>query len=130
MSPDSLTSSMKATGWLIISFLVYFVVTGVADVLRRGVWDIGILLSFVIFLPVLLALFVFVRKRRPWAYLGTVIFGLLIVVTTGANALGNFDIEFTSWTTWGSMLANVLSILMALEGFKSYVEARSAGLTP
>ena len=130
MSSNSLTTSMKATGWLIISFMVYFVGTGVTDVIRRGVWDIGILLSFVIFLPVLLVLLAFCRKGRRWAYLGTVIFGLLIVVATGASTLGNFEVEFSSWTTWGSMLANVLSILMALEGFKAYVEARSsAGLS-
>ncbi len=116
---------MKATGWLIVSFIIYFVSTGIADSLRRGVWDVGILLSFVVFLPVLLVLLAFCRKGRHWAYLGTVIFGLFIVVATGASALGNFEPEFSAWTAWGSMLADVLSILMALEGFKAYTESKS-----
>ena len=116
---------MKATSWLIISFIVYFAVTGVTDSVRRAVLDVGIVLSFVIFFPILLVLYSFCRRRRPWAFMGTAIFGILMVLVIGVNILGGFDVEFTQWTTWNVMLINVLSVLMALEGSKAYVESKS-----
>jgi len=125
LSAGSLTLNMKATSWLIISFIVYFAVTGVTDSVRRAVLDVGIVLSFVIFFPILLVLYSFCRRRRPWAFMGTAIFGILMVLVIGVNILGGFDVEFTQWTTWNVMLINVLSVLMALEGSKAYVESKS-----
>jgi hypothetical protein len=115
---------MKATNWLIISWIVFFAATGIADSIRRAMWDVGIIASFAIFFPVLLILLAFCRRRRPWAFLGTVVFGIFIVVTTGITALIGFYTEFTYWTSYGLLVSNVLSILLALEGAKAYIESK------
>ncbi len=110
---------MKATIGLIIAFLIFLVVGSVVALLT-GPFDIYILLSL-IFVPVLIVLLAFCLKRRLWAYMGSMVVGMFVVVATAAS-LGEKMPPFLMWETF---LATVLGILMALEGFKAYSESKS-----
>lgn len=114
---------MRATMGLQLAFLVFLVASGIGALLT-GPADIYIVVSLVIFVPLFLILFLFAWKQRPWAYAGTVLVGGLIAV---ASVPIGFPEPAPPLLLWETMLATVLGLLLALEGYKAYGEARQAG---
>ncbi|MGQ0796638.1 MAG: hypothetical protein ACT4OI_02045 [Methanobacteriota archaeon] len=118
----SLTTGMKATMGLQIAFLIFLVVGGIGALLT-GPMDIYILVSLAVFVPLVLVLFVFAWRRKPWAYAGTALVGVLIAV---ASVPIGFPEPAPALVLWETMLATVLGLLLALEGYKAYAELRQA----
>ena len=111
---------MRATIGLLLAFLVFLVVGGGGS-LAVGAWDIYIVVSLVIFIPIVAILVFFAWKEKPWAYAGTTVLGGFVAV---ASVPVGFPEPAPVLLLWESMLATVLGLLMALEGFKSYSELR------
>ncbi len=117
----SLTVGMKATIGLILAFLIFLVAGGVGTLLL-GPWDIYLALSIVIFVPLLLVLLFFTWKGKAWAYGATMVLGVFFTV---ASVPIGFPEPAPPLLLWETMLATVLGLLMALEGFKAYSELRA-----
>ena len=118
MSIQPLTISMKGAIGLMISFILFLVV-GAAVALLTGPMDIYILLSMIF--PVLyIILIFFCWKRKPWAYLGSMILGIFVVVAVPAS-IGS---EMSPLLIWETSFATILSVLIALESFKAYSESK------
>jgi len=121
-----LTVGMKATMGLILAFAVFLAATSVATLLAGGPWDIYATFGTAIFLPLLAVFFVFGWKRKPWAYVGTIILGGVVVVGSAPSLPATVGQQISPLLLWVTMLATVLGLLMALEGFKAYSELRQA----
>ena len=118
-----LTVGMKATMGLILAFLI-FLVAGSISTLVAGSWDIYIAVSLVIFVPLLIILFIFTWKAKRWAYVGTMILGGVVVVGSAPSLPATVGEQIPPLLLWETMLATVLGLLMALEGYKAYSEVR------
>lgn len=116
------TTGMRTTMGLQLAFLAFLVAGGIGALLT-GTADIYIVVSLVVFVPLFLVLFLFAWRRRPWAYAGTVLVGGIIAV---ASVPIGFPEPAPPLLLWETMLATVLGILLALEGYKAYGEAREA----
>jgi len=117
-----LTTGMKTTVGLLLAFLIFLVVGGIGALLT-GPMDIYIVLSLVVFAPLFLVLVVFALRRKPWAYAGTMLVGGLIAV---ASVPIGFPEPTPPLLLWETMLATVLGLLLAIEGYKAYAELRQA----
>jgi hypothetical protein len=111
-----LTTNMKTTLGLQLAFLVFLVVGGIGALLA-GPADIYILASLGVFVPLFLVLLAFAWKRKPWAYAGTALVGGFIAVVS--VPIG-FPEPTPPLLLWETMLATVLGLLLALEGYKAY----------
>ena len=109
---------MKATIGLLLGFLAFLVVGGVGS-LAFGAWDIYIVVSLVIFVPLVVILLFFAWKERPLAYAATAVLGGFIAV---ASVPIGFPEPAPPLLLWETMLATVLGLLMALEGFKAFAD--------
>jgi len=116
-----LTVGMKATMGLILTFII-FLVAGSISALVVGSWDIYLAVSLVIFVPLLIVLFIFTWKAKRWAYVGTIILGGVFVVGSAPFLPATVGEQISPLLLWETMLATVLGLLMALEGFKAYAE--------
>jgi len=116
--------SIKATIAVMIAFVI-FLVGGVAGTLLFGPWDpyAAASLLFALLTGILIW---FAWKGKPWALLGAILLGAFVAVASVP----------TPWTLsepvpavllWGTTMATVLGLLMALEGFKAYSELKEAG---
>lgn len=123
LSSESLTINMKATVALIISFMIFFVVSIIATLLT-GPLDIYAVLSLVFLIPYGVLLY-FCRKRRPWAYIGTSIVGIFLIVAIPVSASLETWQQTTPLLTSESTIMAILLALSTLEGFKAYLESKS-----
>ena len=119
----SLTTGMKTTVGLIAAFIVFLVTTTVATILRLGAVEISVTLGRVVFTLLAAILLVFTWRRSRWAYLGTVLFGAVVMAATGPTAYAE---QLSTFQMWQVAVLVVLGLLMALEGFKAYSELRQA----
>ncbi len=113
---------MKATMGLILAFIVFFTAVNIASILGSGPFPIEAYLSIAVFYPLLAILLFFAWRGKPWAYVGTGIFGAFVAVAA-ASAAG---VDPLASAGIGAVVAVVLGVLMALEGFKAYSELRQA----
>ena len=118
-----LTAGMKATMGLILAFIIFLVATSIGA-LVASTWDIYLAVSLVIFVPLGIVLFVFAWKAKPWAYVGTMIYGGILVVGSAPSLPATAGEQIPPLLLWETMLVTVLGLLMALEGFKAYVELK------
>jgi len=109
---------MKATVALILAFIVFLVLGSIATLLF-GPFDIYIALSLLVIIPFAL-LSVACWKRKRWGFAGSGILALILVVATPA-ALGP---ETTPLLLWETTVSTLLLVLIALEGFKAYLESK------
>ena len=112
---------MKATIALVIGFIIFFVV-GTVPFLLTNPFDIGAFASLLFVIP-LFILVVFCWKRKPWAFLTSVILAMIVLVSIPFALIGEPQLDALS--AYGLVVATVLSMLIALEGFKVYIESRS-----
>ena len=120
---ESLTLEMKATTALIAVFIV-FLLASLGLSFATGPVDIYAVGSLVFMIP-FGALYYFCRKMKMWAYLATASLSVILAIVIPVSA---------SYETWeqttpalnalGNM-ALVLFALMALEGFKSYIQLKN-----
>ncbi|HLB67601.1 MAG TPA: hypothetical protein VJN63_03840 [Thermoplasmata archaeon] len=120
-----LTVGMKATMGLILAFIIFLVTTSIGT-LAVGSWDIYFVVSLVIFVPLSVVLLVFAWKVKRWAYLGTVVLGGILVVGSAPSLPTTAGEQIPPLLLWETMLATMLGLLMALEGYKSYSETMLA----
>lgn len=120
-----LTVGMKATMGLILAFTI-FLVAGSISALLVGSWDIYLAVRLVTFVPLLIVLLIFTWKAKRWAYVGTIILGGVFVVGSAPSLPATVGEPIPPLLLWETMLATVLGLLMALEGFKAYAELRQA----
>ncbi len=118
MSTPPITVSKRATMAMIVSFTVFLVV-GAAVALITGPVDIYTLSSLILLVP-LVTLLYFAMKRKAWAYVGSMILGIFVVAAIPAS-IGN---EMSPILIWGTGLATILGVLIALESFKAYAELK------
>ena len=116
MSLVPLSVNMKTTLALIISWMVFLIV-GAAVALVSGPFDIFIVASLVILLSYG-ALFWLCRKRKKWGYLGNSVLGVALIAATSAT----IDKNTTPPLLWVTVLSTVILSLIAVEGFKGYLE--------
>lgn len=109
---------MKATIALIIAFMVFMVVS-IVGTLLVGSFDIYAVLSLVLLVPYFILL-VFCRRGRGWAYLGSAILSILLLALIPLS----LEPELSPLIMWSTTLATLIFVLMALEGFKAYTEAK------
>lgn len=121
-----LTVGMKATMGLILAFIVFFTAVSIAVLLGGGPFPIEAWLSIAVFYPLLAILLFFAWRGKPWAYVGTGIFGAFVAVAA-ASAAG---VDPLAPAGISAVLALVLGLLMALEGLKAYAELRQAKAVP
>ncbi len=110
---------MKATLALIASWIV-FLVTGSAIALATGPFDIYIVASLVIAVP-FAVLFWFGWNRKRWAYLGSTVLGVVLVLVTPTA----IDTSISPLLLWETMFSTLLLTLVSLEAFKAYLEFTS-----
>ena len=108
---------------LIISFIIFFVVITVPFLLTHP-FDIGAFASLLLVVPY--SVFLAVGwKRRPWAYLASMILAMILLVGIPLSLIGEQQMPALSpLSTWELLVATVLSMLIALEGFKAYTETK------
>ena len=121
---ESLTVDIKATIALIITFMVYFVV-GIIVTLLTGPLDIYALASLVFLIPFGVLLY-FCRERKSQAYIGDSILGIILIAAIPLNASYETWQQTTPFLMSMSTIGAVLLALMALEGFKAYVELKKS----
>ena len=122
-SAQLLTVSMKATMGLIISFIIFFVVITVPFLLTNP-FDIGAFASLLLVVPYSVFL-AFCWKRKPWAYLASMILAIILLVGIPLSLIGEQQMPALSpLSTWELLVATVLSMLIALESFKAYTETK------
>ena len=115
------TVHMKTTMGLVLAFVVFLVITSISTFIASS-WDIYIAVSLAIFVPLGIILLVFTWRAKPWAYVGTMILGGILVVGSAPSLPATAGEPFPPLLLWETMLATVLGLLMALEGYKAYSE--------
>jgi hypothetical protein len=113
---------MKATMGLLLAFIVFFTAVNIASLVGGGPFPIEAYLSLAIFYPLLAILLFFTWRGKPWANVGTGIFGVFVAVAAAAPSA----VDPLAPAGISAVLALVLGLLMALEGFKAYSELRQA----
>jgi hypothetical protein len=110
---------MKSALGLMAAWIL-FLVAGIVSTLFSGPFDIYAAASLIFALPYLVFLY-FGMKPKRWAYLGSSVLSVIVLVLTG--------LFFTFLSSgvlpiylWESFLATLLSALLAVEGFKGYLE--------
>jgi len=114
---------MKAVIGLIIAWLVFFAVSSVAFLLTNP-FDVDILLSVPVFVIPYVVFLAFCWKRKPWAYIASVVLGLILTLLTIVSIV--FIQQTSSLDLLSGVIAAALNALIAFEGFKAYSELRSS----
>jgi len=117
-----LTVGMKATAGLIVAFILFFTAVNIASLLGGGPFPIEAYLSIAIFYPLLAILLFFTWRGKPWAHVGTGIFGAFVAVAAASPSA----VDPLAPASISAVLVVVLGLLMALEGFKAYLGLRQA----
>ena len=123
---ESLTTAMKGTVGLIVAFILFFTAVNIASLLGGGPFPIEAYLSLAVFYPLLAIFLFFTWKARPWAYAGTALFGAFVAIAAAASV----GVDPLAPATMSAVVALVVGLLMALEGFKAYVEMSPAKAVP
>ncbi len=110
---------MKATLALIASWIV-FLIAGSVIALATGPFDIYIVASLVIAVP-FAVLFWFCWNRKRWAYLGSAVLGVVLVLVTPTA----IDASISPLLLWQTMFSTLLLTLVSLEAFKAYLQFTS-----
>ena len=114
----SLTTNMKSALALMLSWVIFLLV-GTAFALAYGPADIFVVLSLIVAIPYLV-FFYYGRRGRSWAYLGSSALSVALVVATAASIQSGMpDILI-----WEAALSTILSTLIAVEGFKGYLDSK------
>ena len=110
-----LSTQMKsALGLMAASIL--FLVAGVVSTLFSGL-DIYAAGYLIFVFPYLVFLY-FGLKAKRWAYLGSSVLSVIVIFLTGLT----FQLGVSGIFVWELFLATLLSALLAVEGFKGYLE--------
>ena len=115
---------MKTTIALIAAFLVYFI-AGIAVTLLIGPFDVYALASLVLLVPYGVFLYS-CRKGKAWAYLGSSILSVVLIIAIPLNASTETWTQTTPFLNSMSTIAAVLFGLLAMEGYRSYVELKKS----
>ncbi len=110
---------MKAALALIASWIV-FLIAGSVIALATGPFDIYIVASLVIAVP-FAVFFWFGWNRKRWAYLGSTVLGVVLVLVTPTA----IDVSISPLLLWETMFSTLLLTLVSLESFKAYLEFTS-----
>ncbi len=111
----ALTTDMKSALALMIAWVIFLVV-GIALAVVSGPVDVFALLSLAFAIPYLV-FFYFGLKVRPWAYLGAAVLSVIVIL------LIPFALPSEIVLLWESMMAALLSALVAVESFKGYLQS-------
>jgi hypothetical protein len=105
----------------LMSAWILFLAAGIVSTLFAGLFDIYAAASLIFALPYLVFLY-FGMKAKRWAYLGSSVLSVIVLSVIGLT----FQLEFYSGIPgiylWEAFLATLLSALIAVEGFKGYLE--------
>ena len=110
-----LSVQMKSALVLMAAWIL-FLLAGVGSALLSGPFDIYAAASLIFALPYLVFLY-FGLKARRWAYIGSAILSVIVIILTALSVQPNM-----SAILWETSLATLLSALVAVEGFKGYLE--------
>ncbi len=116
----SLSTQMKSALALMAAWILFLLV-GVGLALLSGPFDIYAAASLIFAVPYLVFLY-FGLKARRWAYLGSVILSVIVIILTAFT----FQPNMSAILLWETSLATLLSALVAVEGFKGYLELGSS----
>ena len=111
-----LSVQMKSALVLMAAWIL-FLIAGVGAALLSGPFDIYAAASLIFALPYIFFLY-FGLKARRWAYMGSVILSVIVIILTAVTFQPNMSAIFL----WETFLATLLSALVAVEGFKGYLE--------
>lgn len=115
---------MKAAIGLIIAFILFFGVS-TATFLLTSPFDIGAFASLLFVIPFAVSVY-FCWKRKPWAYLASMILAMILLLGIPLSLIGEGQIASLSLLSiWELVMVTLFSALIALESFKAYVESRS-----
>jgi hypothetical protein len=99
--------------------LVVYLVVGIVITLVQGQADFFAVASLIFAVPYL-AFIWFGLKGKPWSFLASSILGALLLVATSLSA----PIATTPVLAYETNLAAVLFLLISIEGFVAYSEAK------
>ena len=114
-----LSAQMKSALALMAAWII-FLLAGVGSSLVSGPFDIYAAASLIFALPYVAFLY-FGLKARRWAYMGSVILSVVVIILTALT----FQPNMSAILVWETSLASLLSALVAVEGFKGYLELGS-----
>ena len=109
---------MKSALALMVSWIVFLVV-GIAITLAYGPADIFAVLSLIIVIPYLV-FFYYGRKGKSWAYLGSSALAVVLVIATAAA----IQPDMSDILIWETVVSTILLVLVAVEGFKGYLDTK------
>ncbi len=96
---------------------ILFLIAVAVSTLPAGLFDIYAVASLIFALPYLVFFYLGLKANR-WAYLGSSVLSVIVIFLTGLT----FQLGVPGIFVWESILATLLSALVAVEGFKGYLE--------